>query len=152
MVNDTFTLNASPISDVYSLLRGKGEFGSNAGRQEMERKAAAEAKLAAEIAAREKEEMAFDGVWVMMNGLPGKMGFDVAAACLRKGFRVTPYVLTGASIEDVEAVVNDQEVRKPRRAREAGWKTEIPNVILNEDEGDPTKCGRSKLDPIAYST
>eukprot|EP00903_Cladosiphon_okamuranus_P010500 g9932.t1 len=44
----------------------------------------------------EQEEMAFDGVWVMMNGLSGKMGLDVAAACLRKGFRIAPYAISGS--------------------------------------------------------
>lgn len=60
--------------------------------------------------AREKEEQAFDGVWVMMNGLPGKMGIDVAAACLRKGIRVAPYALTGDGIDQTEITVDDQEV------------------------------------------
>lgn len=63
-----------------------------------------------EAEAREKEEQAFEGVWVMMNGLPGKMGYDVAAACLRKGFRVAPYALTGGSAQMVEVTVDDQEV------------------------------------------
>ncbi|CAM9355905.1 unnamed protein product [Ectocarpus sp. 13 AM-2016] len=44
----------------------------------------------------EQEEMAFEGVWVMMNGLSGKMGLDVAAACLRKGFRIAPYAMSGS--------------------------------------------------------
>lgn len=60
-------------------------------------------------AAREKEEMEFDGVWVMMNGLNGKMGLDVAAACLRKGFRIAPYAMSGRTAGEVS--VDDQEVR-----------------------------------------
>lgn len=59
-------------------------------------------------AARENEEMEFDGVWIMMNGLKGKMGLDVAAACLRKGFRIAPYALSGKEAGEVS--VNDQEV------------------------------------------
>lgn len=84
---------------------------SEADREAAAKKAEA-AKLAQEIAAREAEEMAFDGIWIMMNGLPGKMGFDVAAACLRKGFRVAPYALTGPDVTDLEAAVEDQEVRE----------------------------------------
>jgi 4-hydroxy-tetrahydrodipicolinate reductase len=34
-------------------------------------------------------------VAVMMNGLPGNMGKEVAAACLRRGFAIAPYALTG---------------------------------------------------------
>eukprot|EP00904_Undaria_pinnatifida_P008864 jgi/Undpi1/5107/HiC_scaffold_19.g08459.m1 len=65
-------------------------------------KAAAAAK-----AAKEKEEAEFGGVWVMMNGLSGKMGVDVAAACLRKGFRIAPYSMSGKgtgelSVSDLE--------------------------------------------------
>lgn len=58
----------------------------------------------------EKEEMEFDGVWVMMNGLNGKMGLDVAAACLRKGFRIAPYALSGAGTGEVS--VSGIDVRK----------------------------------------
>ncbi|CAN0295295.1 unnamed protein product [Ectocarpus sp. 6 AP-2014] len=49
----------------------------------------------------EQEEMAFKGVWVMMNGLSGKMGLDVAAACLRKGFRIAPYAMSGSGSGEV---------------------------------------------------
>lgn len=49
----------------------------------------------------EKEEMAFEGVWVMMNGLSGKMGLDVAAACQRKGFRIAPYAMSGSGSGEV---------------------------------------------------
>lgn len=49
----------------------------------------------------EQEEMAFEGVWVMMNGLSGKMGLDVAAACLRKGFRIAPYAMSGSGSGEV---------------------------------------------------
>ncbi|CAM9730312.1 unnamed protein product, partial [Hapterophycus canaliculatus] len=45
--------------------------------------------------------MEFDGVWVMMNGISGKMGIDVAAACLRKGFRIAPYAISGKGTGDV---------------------------------------------------
>jgi len=33
--------------------------------------------------------------YVMMNGLPGAMGKEVGAACLRRGFALAPYALTG---------------------------------------------------------
>lgn len=57
----------------------------------------------------EREEMKFDGVWVMMNGISGKMGIDVAAACLRKGFRIAPYAMSGKGSGDVS--VSDLAVR-----------------------------------------
>lgn len=53
--------------------------------------------------------MEFDGVWVMMNGISGKMGIDVAAACLRKGFRIAPYAMSGKGSGDVS--VSDLAVR-----------------------------------------
>ncbi|KAG5189874.1 dihydrodipicolinate reductase [Tribonema minus] len=43
----------------------------------------------------------------MMNGLPGNMGKEVAAACLRKGFKMAPYSLTGPQIQDTEVTVDD---------------------------------------------
>lgn len=61
----------------------------------------------------EQEEMQFDGVWVMMNGLSGKMGLDVAAACLRKGFRIAPYAMSGTGSGEVS--VSDLEVRETAR-------------------------------------
>lgn len=54
--------------------------------------------------------MEFDGVWVMMNGLNGKMGLDVAAACLRKGFRIAPYAMSGTGTGEVN--VGGVDVRK----------------------------------------
>lgn len=57
--------------------------------------------------------MQFDGVWVMMNGLSGKMGLDVAAACLRKGFRIAPYAMSGTGSGEVS--VSDLEVRETAR-------------------------------------
>lgn len=68
---------------------------------------AAKAAVAAK-AAKEKEEAEFDGVWVMMNGLSGKMGLDVAAACLRKGFRIAPYSMSGRGTGELS--VTDLEV------------------------------------------
>ena len=52
--------------------------------------------------------MEFGGVWVMMNGLSGKMGLDVAAACLRKGFRIAPYAMSGSGSGEVK--ISDLEV------------------------------------------
>lgn len=66
---------------------------------------------AAELkSAMEKDEMQFDGIWVMMNGLSGKMGVDVSAACLRKGFRIAPYALSGKGTGEI--TVKDDAVRR----------------------------------------
>ncbi|CAM9764999.1 unnamed protein product [Chrysoparadoxa australica] len=48
-------------------------------------------------------------IHVMMNGLPGAMGYEVAAACLRKGFKLAPYSLTGPNIDESEVEVDDLE-------------------------------------------
>jgi len=50
-----------------------------------------------------------DDIYVMMNGLPGNMGKEVAAACIRKGFKIAPYSLTGSKTEQTEIDVDDQE-------------------------------------------
>lgn len=113
-----------PRGDLCVYANTQGSLGSTSMSKEALAKADAEAKLAAEIAAREAEEMAFNGTWVMMNGLPGKMGVDVAAACLRKGFRVAPYALTGPDVEAKQVSVDDQSdvryctgVHHPNRSR-----------------------------------
>ncbi|CAM9310635.1 unnamed protein product [Phaeothamnion confervicola] len=48
-------------------------------------------------------------ITVMMNGLPGNMGREVAAACLRKGFKVAPYALTGPDVEEDKVEVDNME-------------------------------------------
>lgn len=42
-----------------------------------------------------------EDVMVVMNGLPGAMGKEVAAACLRRGFKLAPVALSGPSNDDV---------------------------------------------------
>ncbi len=44
-----------------------------------------------------------------MNGLPGKMGFDVAAACMRKGLKLSPIALTGLNMPESVEVVRYQD-------------------------------------------
>ena len=44
---------------------------------------------------------------VMVNGLPGAMGREVAAACLRRGLHLVPVALTGPGLGDKEIVVDD---------------------------------------------
>lgn len=51
-------------------------------------------------------------VTVMMNGLPGAMGHEVAAACLRRGFSLAPVALTGAGAStECEVVEGSQKVK-----------------------------------------
>jgi Dihydrodipicolinate reductase, N-terminus len=52
-------------------------------------------------------------IYIMMNGLPGNMGKEVAAACLRKGFSMAPYALTGADVRDTEVQVDDMQGGPP---------------------------------------
>lgn len=48
----------------------------------------------------------------MMNGLPGAMGHEVAAACLRRGFGLAPKALTGAKMPaECEVKEGDQVVK-----------------------------------------
>jgi 4-hydroxy-tetrahydrodipicolinate reductase len=44
-----------------------------------------------------KAAVAPEDVMIVMNGLPGAMGLEVAAACRRRGFQLAPVALTGAS-------------------------------------------------------
>ena len=48
-------------------------------------------------------------IYIMMNGLPGNMGKEVAAACLRKGFSMAPYALTGAAVSETSVDVDDMQ-------------------------------------------
>lgn len=49
---------------------------------------------------------------VMMNGLPGAMGHEVAAACLRRGFQLTPVALTGPDCPaEVDVIEGDHRVK-----------------------------------------
>eukprot|EP00953_Heterococcus_sp_UTEX-ZZ885_P035092 18137-Heterococcus_DN1.PRE.1 len=52
-------------------------------------------------------------IYIMMNGLPGNMGKEVAAACLRKGFSMAPYALTGADVRATEVQVDDMQGGPP---------------------------------------
>jgi 4-hydroxy-tetrahydrodipicolinate reductase len=44
---------------------------------------------------------------LMVNGLPGAMGVEIAAACLRRGVELAPFALTGNSAELEEMTVDD---------------------------------------------
>jgi 4-hydroxy-tetrahydrodipicolinate reductase len=72
---------------------------------------------AAAAAARAGESMPPSDVHVMMNGLPGNMGKEVAAACLRKGFKLAPYALTGPDIDDEFVMVDDMQGGQPVRVK-----------------------------------
>jgi len=56
--------------------------------------------------------MAAKGVTVMMNGLPGAMGHEVSAACLRRGFGLAEVSLTGPGMP-AECTVSEvgQEIK-----------------------------------------
>ena len=41
-----------------------------------------------------------ENVHIMMNGLPGAMGREVAAACLRKGMKLSPVAFTGPDVKE----------------------------------------------------
>ena len=56
-------------------------------------------------------------VVVMVNGLPGAMGKEVAAACLRRGLALCPVGLTGPQIEDESVEVDDGEGGKKQTIR-----------------------------------
>lgn len=70
------------------------------------------------------EAMASPAVTVMMNGLPGAMGHEVAQACIRRGFGLAPVALTGPGMPaECEVVEGDQKVKVqlvgPEKAKEA---------------------------------
>jgi len=48
-------------------------------------------------------------VTVMMNGLPGAMGHEVSAACIRRGFTLAPSAMTGAGMP-VECEVKEGDI------------------------------------------
>jgi len=56
--------------------------------------------------------MASPTITVMMNGLPGAMGKEVSAACLRAGFAIAPYALTGPNMPG-DCTVDDGEGGEP---------------------------------------
>mmetsp|Transcript_4865 Transcript_4865/g.7320 ORF Transcript_4865/g.7320 Transcript_4865/m.7320 type:complete len:332 (-) Transcript_4865:275-1270(-) len=53
--------------------------------------------------------LANEDIHVMMNGLPGAMGKEVAAACLRRGYKLAPYALTGPGVSEETIEVDDLE-------------------------------------------
>mmetsp|Transcript_9479 Transcript_9479/g.29382 ORF Transcript_9479/g.29382 Transcript_9479/m.29382 type:complete len:286 (-) Transcript_9479:90-947(-) len=53
--------------------------------------------------------MASGGITVMMNGLPGAMGHEVSAACLRRGFGLAPVALTGPGMPSDCAVTEGSQ-------------------------------------------
>lgn len=65
---------------------------------------------------RKAAEMGAEGIVVMMNGLPGAMGHEVSAACMRRGMQLAPIALTGAGCAATVQVSDgnggkEQEVR-----------------------------------------
>jgi 4-hydroxy-tetrahydrodipicolinate reductase len=50
-------------------------------------------------------------ITVMMNGLPGAMGHEVARACLRRGFDLAPAAMTGPGMpKECEVVEGDKKI------------------------------------------
>jgi len=54
---------------------------------------------------------------LMVNGLPGAMGVEIAAACLRRGVALAPFALTGDRCEMDEMVVDDGRGGSPHTVR-----------------------------------
>ena len=54
---------------------------------------------------------------LMVNGLPGAMGVEIAAACLRRGVELAPFALTGDSVEQEEITVDDGRGGPPHVVR-----------------------------------
>ena len=57
---------------------------------------------------RKASELSAGDIVVMMNGLPGAMGHEVSAACLRHGMRLADIALTGPDC-DATVEVSDGE-------------------------------------------
>ena len=50
-------------------------------------------------------------VAIMMNGLPGAMGHEIAAAALRRGVQLAPFALTGPGFGGADCAVGPAVVR-----------------------------------------
>uniref|UniRef100_A0A7S3DTU3 4-hydroxy-tetrahydrodipicolinate reductase n=1 Tax=Entomoneis paludosa TaxID=265537 RepID=A0A7S3DTU3_9STRA len=50
-----------------------------------------------------------EGVYVMVNGMPGPMATAAAEACLRKGLKLSPFALTGPDMEQATITVVDDK-------------------------------------------
>lgn len=48
-------------------------------------------------------------IHIMMNGLPGAMGREVAGACIRRGFKIAPYAFTGPDVTEALIDIDDLE-------------------------------------------
>jgi 4-hydroxy-tetrahydrodipicolinate reductase len=57
--------------------------------------------------AAENDDDGNDGVYVMVNGMPGPMATAAAEACLRKGLALSPFAVTGPDIEPATVRVAD---------------------------------------------
>merc|ERR1719291_812961 len=57
--------------------------------------------------------MSVQELTLMVNGLPGAMGREIAAACLRRGLKLAPFALTGPGVPDSEIVIDDGRGGEP---------------------------------------
>merc|ERR1711907_666495 len=75
---------------------------------------------------RQTTKMAAAPVTVMMNGLPGAMGKEVSAACIRRGFSIAKYAITGPGMPGA-VEVDDLE---------GGSKTTVQLIVAGTPEAD----------------
>jgi len=90
-------------------------------------------------------------IHIMMNGLPGAMGQEVAAACLRRGFKIAPYAFTGPDVELDSVNVNDQQGGAPITVSLIKGPTNTENEIICEGIIAGLKVGCKHLICIDYT-
>jgi len=88
--------------------------------------------------ANKRKATEMEGIVFMMNGLPGAMGLEVSAACLRRGMECAPIALTGPGCPGSVAVSDgeggaEQQVRLLNASGE-GVDVEVKTVV--EKYGD----------------
>lgn len=71
---------------------------------------------------------------LMVNGLPGAMGVEIAAACLRRGIALAPFAMTGDQIEQDEVIVDDGKGGAEHRVRlfKANKRAELADLLAKE--------------------
>lgn len=90
-----------------------------------------------------------DGVYVMVNGMPGPMATAAAEACLRKGLKLAPAAMTGPDMEPMTITVVDQVTQKSADVRL------IPSLEVDEIkasiEGFKSAYGEKNLLAVDYT-
>jgi 4-hydroxy-tetrahydrodipicolinate reductase len=74
-------------------------------------------RMASSLSSSSSDPSSAEGVYVMVNGIPGPMATAAAEACLRKGLSLAPTAMTGPDIPEQIVTVTDPVTSKSAEVR-----------------------------------